>query len=172
MNVKNWVIVLLLLALSQPALAQNECYKTCITSPDGITTIQFFEGFSPFVYKDSGGLDTIGYGHLIVAGETIPQPLLGDAATNLLAKDLKRTERGLNLNLKVTTPQHRFDALSSFAFNIGVQKCVNSTLFRYVNIGRDTEAAGQFSRWVNVNGRPVAGLRVRRAAESRKYVGK
>lgn len=165
---RNLVIALLLLA--SPALA-GDCFHSCVTSPAGVTAIQFFEGFSPFIYKDSGGLDTIGYGHLIVVGETIPQPLLGDAATQLLRRDLERTERGLNLKLKVATPQHSYDALASFAFNVGVAQCTGSTLFKYVNAGDEDAAYRQFPRWVHVKGKPVTGLKVRRAAEAKRYLG-
>lgn len=167
---KNWVIVLLLATLvATPAQAANDCFKTCVTSDDGVDTIQFFEGFSPFTYKDAGGLATIGYGHLVIAGERIPEPLLGEAADNLLRADLLRTEKGLNKALTRPTRVHQFDALSSFAFNVGVGKCTGSTLFRYVNAGHDDLVPGQFSRWVNVNGKPVSGLKVRRAAESKLY---
>lgn len=164
------LVTALILFLTPAAAFAADCHRTCITSPIGVATIQFFEGFSPFVYKDSGGLDTIGYGHLIVEGEQIPQPLLGDAATELLRRDLRRTERGLNLKLTIPQAQHRFDALSSFAFNVGVAACTGSTLFRYTNGGQHEAAAKQFSRWVHVNGKPVRGLKIRRAAEAKIYL--
>lgn len=164
---KNLAIALALFLLPLN-LQAAEC-RPCVTSPDGIALIQFFEGFSPFVYKDSGGLDTIGYGHLIVEGEQIAQPLLGDAATALLRKDLFRTERGVNKALAIPLAQHKFDALSSFTFNIGVGQAARSTLFRFVNKGRDEEAVMQFRRWVNVNGKPIRGLQIRRAAEAELY---
>ena len=171
---RNWVNALVLSALLVflPAAARaDECFKTCVTSPDGVAAVQLFEGFSPFVYKDSGGLATIGYGHLIVTGEEIPQPLLGDAAVQLLRKDLKRTERGLNARLDVTLQQHQFDALTSFAFNVGVNACTGSTLFRYVNAERYDDATGQFRRWVYVGQEKVTGLSVRRAAEAKMFAG-
>lgn len=168
---KNWVnalVLCVLLALAPQAKAAD-CFKTCVTSPDGIALIQFFEGFSPFIYKDVGGLDTVGYGHLVIKGEKIVQPLLGDDAINLLRFDLARTERGLNAKLKVTTAQHQFDALSSFAFNVGVRQCTTSTLFRYVNLGKPDAAAAQFARWIYVRGNPSKGLKIRRAAEQKKF---
>lgn len=169
---KNWGIALalaLIMLVAKPVGAANECFKTCVTSPDGVTLVQFFEGFSPFVYKDVGGLDTIGYGHLVLAGERIPEPLLGDAATNLLQADLKRTERGLNAGLGRPITQPRFDALSSFAFNVGVGNCVGSSPWRYTNAGRYQEVPDRLMLWVNVDGKPNRGLKVRRTAEGKLY---
>lgn len=169
---KNWVIAMLL-ALTPVAAFADECFKNCVTSPEGVKAIQFFEGFSPFRYKDSAGLWTIGYGHLIVPGDRITEPLLGEAATDLLRRDLKRTENGLNSRLTTRLAQHRFDAVSSLGFNIGVTACTGSTLFRYVNAGRHEEVPAQFHRWVNVrvDGKltPNKGLKVRRAAEAKMY---
>lgn len=165
---KNWVIALLALATS-PAWSANDCFKTCTTSQDGISTIQFFEGFSPFVYKDSAGLDTIGYGHLLLPHERIDEPLLGHAAVALLRSDLTRTEKGLNQALTRRLRTNQFDALSSFAFNVGVGACTRSTLFRYVNAGRHGEVPAQFARWVYAGGKPIAGLKARRAREAKLY---
>ena len=168
---RNWGIVLLtLLALLSPP-ARADCFKTCVTSPDGIATIQFFEGFNPYIYKDVAGFDTIGYGHLVLKNEVIAQPLLGQAAIDLLRYDLRRTERGLNTGLGLPLRQYRFDALSSFAFNVGVPACTGSTLFRFVNQGRFDAAAGQFPRWINAGGKPSKGLIVRRKAEQNLFVG-
>lgn len=168
---KNWVgaLVLGLAMLAIKPAAANECFKSCVTSPEGIKLIQFFEGFSPFIYKDVGGLPTIGYGHLIVDGEHFEQPLLGDAAVALLQADLKRTERGLNGDLRRPITQPRFDAMVSFAFNVGVGACIGSSPWRYTHAGRYAEVPGRLMLWVNVNGQPSRGLKTRRAAEGRLY---
>lgn len=169
---KNWGIALTL-ALTvlavKPVGAVNECFKNCVTSSEGVALIQFFEGFNPFVYKDVGGMDTIGYGHLIVPGDHIMQPLLGDDAVALLQTDLRRTERGLNAGLGRPITQPRFDALLSFAFNIGVSNCIRSSPWRYTNIGRYREVPKRLMLWVNVDGKPNRGLKIRRAAEGRLY---
>lgn len=170
---KTWVnalVLFALLAFTGPAKA-TDCFKDCVTSADGIESIQFFEGFSPFKYKDTADLDTIGYGHLILKGENIPEPLLGDDAVILLRRDLRRTERGLNLALPEPLAQYRFDALSSFAFNIGVNKCTGSTLFLYVKKGRHNDVPPQFGRWIYSGGQATTGLKVRRAAEAKEYKG-
>lgn len=168
---KNLVTVLIAVLFANPTnpVKANEC-RPCTTSPQGLSLIQFFEGFSPFIYKDSAGLDTIGYGHLIVAGEQIEQPLLGEAANALLRKDLARTEKGVNEALINPLAQNRFDALASFTFNVGVGGFVKSSALREVNAGRHENVPPQLKRWVNVNGKPVRGLILRRAAEADLYI--
>lgn len=161
--------IAIMLLVARPAWSQNECANTCTTSPEGVALIQFFEGFSPFIYRDSGGLPTIGYGHLVLPHERINEPLLGNAAVDLLKTDLVRTEKGLNSKLKKPVKQNHFDALTSFAFNIGVGACLKSTAFQYSNAGRHTEVPPRMALWVNVNGKPVQGLKVRRAAEGALY---
>lgn len=159
----------LILLGAKPVTAADECFNPCVTSSAGVDTIKLFEGFSPFVYKDSGGLDTIGYGHLVLKHERISEPLLGDAAVALLRADLHRTESGLNSALRRAIRQHRFDALSSFAFNIGVKACLSSSPWRYMEAGRHSEVPARLNLWVNVNGKPVRGLVVRRSAEGKLY---
>ena len=43
------------------------------TSQEGIDLIKFFEGFRAERYRDSGGIDTIGYGHAIRPGKRCPR---------------------------------------------------------------------------------------------------
>jgi len=173
MNVKKLALALLtLLYTCRPALAA-ECHQDCVTSPEGVALIQFFEGYSPFTYLDIAGLPTIGYGHLILKGEKFQEPLLGDAATELLKKDLRRTERGLKRGLVRPVRQNRFDALVSFAFNVGVSACLTSSPLRYTNARRYDEVPARLMKWINVtiNGKlqPSKGLIMRRRTEGVLY---
>ena len=61
--------------------------------------------------------------------------------------------------------QHQFDALVSFAYNVGVNALRTSTLRRKLNAGLYDEAADQFLRWNRGGGRVLAGLTRRRKAE-------
>jgi lysozyme len=63
------------------------------------------------------------------------------------AKDLERFERVVNEAVKVPIPQHAFDALVSFAYNVGPTAFKNSTLVRVLNAGDTAGAAKQFDRW-------------------------
>jgi lysozyme len=65
--------------------------------------------------------------------------------------------------------QHHFDALVDFTFNLGCTSLRRSSLLRLVNAGDLEAAAREFARWVNVNGKPLAGLVRRRAAEAAMF---
>jgi lysozyme len=60
---------------------------------------------------------------------------------------------------------NQFDALVSFAFNLGVGALAHSTLLHYVNQEMFTVAADQFPRWDYAGGHESAGLQKRRLAE-------
>lgn len=67
------------------------------------------------------------------------------------------------------TSQHQFDALVSFAYNIGIARLRTSTLLQRHKAGDFAGAAGQFARWRSAGGRVLQGLIKRRAAEAALY---
>lgn len=160
---------ILLFFLLLPGAAHAEC-TDCRMSERGVQLIRVFEGFSPFVYKDAGGLPTIGYGHLIQPGEKFVEPLIGPPAEQLLIADIKPKERDVNRLVIIPLRQPQFDALTCFTFNVGSGSFGGSTLLKKVNASDHAGAALQFSRWVNVNGKPLRGLIMRRRAESNLYL--
>jgi lysozyme len=130
----------------------------------GIDLIKSFESCRLTAYKDIVGVLTIGYGHTgadVEEGQEITQ----DEADALLASDLSTFENGVTRALKVTINQNQFDALVSFAYNLGVHALVNSTLFRLVNQSAFDKAALEFVKWDKAGGKVVPGLLRRRTAE-------
>lgn len=69
------------------------------------------------------------------------------------------------------TRQFQFDALVSFAYNIGIGNFGSSTLLRKHRAGDHSGAAAQFGAWVNAAGKKLPGLVARRAAEAAMYRG-
>src|SRR4051812_10306232 len=153
------------------------------TSPDGVRRIAQFEGFpnGGRPYNDPIGLATVGYGHLIarrrvsgadargvwVHGQAHPGVLTQDEARRLLAEDLKPREERVAAMIDVTVSQHQFDALVSFAFNVGEGALAGSTLLRKLNAGDYQGAADGLLAWDKAGAppRPLAGLTRRRQAE-------
>lgn len=134
-------------------------------SDAGLDLICKFEGFSPTVYKDIAGHDTIGFGHMVKAGEhfgTITQ----DEALNLLAADALKAERAVNELVKIKLDQDQFDALCSFTYNVGIENFKESTLLKLVNEDKLLAASAEFLRWDHVGGRESQGLLKRRNTES------
>jgi lysozyme len=72
-----------------------------------------------------------------------------------------------------TITQNQFNALVSFAYNLGAQSLKGSTLLKKVNANpNDPTIAVEFLKWVNAGGRKVAGLVRRREAEANLYFTK
>ena len=90
------------------------------TSEKGIALIISFEGFCPTAYKclESEKYYTIGYGHYgkdVKKTDTITK----EKAIDLLKKDLLVFESKVNKYNKYNFSQNEFDALVSFAYNVG-----------------------------------------------------
>jgi len=138
------------------------------TSAAGLALIEQFEGLRLTAYQDGAGVWTIGYGHTqgLKEGDTCTQ----EQAAAWLASDVAEAEAEVNGLVKVPLNQNQFDALVSFAFNLGGQALESSTLLRELNAGSYALAAAQFPRWDMVAGQPSAGLQGRRAAEQELFL--
>jgi lysozyme len=142
-------------------------------SQDGIRLIHAFEGCVLKIYKDSAGIDTIGWGHRVWP-EEIPQFKNGitqEQADALFLNDAKKKENSVRDLIFYPINQGQFDALVSFTFNLGRKNLEQSTLRRMVNEGRIDAAAREFERWIYIKGQPSNGLRRRRQAESLMFKG-
>lgn len=140
-----------------------------VISQAGIDLIKRFEGLRLKAYPDpaTGGEPwTIGIGH---TGGVRPGDVITEArAEQLLRQDVGRFERAVARLCPITT-QPQFDALVSFAFNVGEGNLESSTLRKLHNAGDYAGAAGQFERWNRAAGKIMTGLTRRRAAEAQLY---
>ena len=135
------------------------------TSNYGIDLIKQFEGLRLTAYKCAAGVWTIGYGH--TEGVTGAMVITEATASELLAKDLEKFEAGVSGLVKVEINQNQFDALVSFAFNVGLGNIAKSTLLKKINSGRPVgEVQAEFLRWNKAGGKVLAGLTKRRNAEA------
>jgi lysozyme len=69
------------------------------------------------------------------------------------------------------TAQNQFDAMVSFAYNVGVANLASSTLLKKHKAGDYPGAAAEFARWNKAAGKVLPGLVRRRAAEAALYAG-
>lgn len=114
-------------------------------------------------------MPTIGYGHTgsnIKLGMTITQAQ-ADAYFNL---DIMRFEKTVREAVDEPLTQGQFNALVSFAFNVGVGAFLKSTMLKKLNVGDYKGAAGEFTKWNKAGGRVVDGLTRRRAAEKAMFL--
>ena len=142
----------------------------------GIELIKQFEGVRNRPYRDCIGLWTVGVGHLIGDGKSLPESwnkvFTKEEIDALLIQDLSRFERGIALQLPVPLKQCEYDALCSFAFNLGLGTLQRSTI-RQALLRKDKElAAEKILKYCYAGGKVVKGLQLRRQAEYKMFLGK
>lgn len=139
-------------------------------SDTGLQLIKDFEGLRYHPYTDLAGNMTIGFGHKIGKTESFSKLSLEDAIA-LLKIDLAVFEKGVSeLCHERQMPQGQFDALVSFAFNVGLETLRKSTLLQWALAGNIPRAAKEFERWIYAGGLAHAGLKRRRMAEQKLFL--
>lgn len=142
------------------------------TSQAGIDLIKRWESLRLDAYLCPAGIPTIGYGHTgdVKLGDRITE----HQADAILTVDLDRVEREIE-RIAPNATQGEFDALVSFAFNLGVPALERSGLLRKYLAGDKAGAALEFAKWCHarVRGEMVVlpGLVKRRAAEAALFLG-
>ena len=113
-------------------------YITIITtkptkiSREGVILIKSFEGFRPRAIQRADGRWTIGYGHIKSAREGLT--VSESDAELLLQYDLIPVAEAVR-TIQAPLNQHQFDALSSFAFSVGVDRFKTSNVLARLNAG-------------------------------------
>lgn len=152
------------------------------TSPHGISLMHYFETCKLMAYPDPGSKNgepwTIGWGH---TGPEVKPGLewTQQQADSVFVDDLRRFERDVLSLVKVPLTQGQFDALVSFAYNVGSdidadtipEGLGDSTLLRKLNAGDYAGAAIEFLKWNKNDGKPMRGLTRRRHAEMGLFNG-
>jgi lysozyme len=141
-----------------------------------INLIKEFEGFKDYAYIDTDGTPVIGYGLSRIGGSPVQigdriSTTQADAALNAHIREIHQE---LEQIIKVDLSDRQLSALTSIAFNVGVDNIKNSTLVRKINTKDYTGAADEFLRWdkANLQGALVQmpGLSRRRAAERQLFL--
>ena len=136
------------------------------TSDIRIEKIKEFEGLRKEAYLDAAGVPTIGYGH--TQGVRMGDVISAYWAEMFLKADLYDVEKQVNTLGDWNQPQ--FDALVSFAFNMGFYKLKTSSLMKTIKNGGSMRAIKQeFMRWVWAGGQRLKGLERRRAWEAKRF---
>lgn len=144
------------------------------TSSKGLSIIKKHEGLVLKPYLCPAGVPTIGYGNTFYPnGDKVRMtdpPISEVQAENILKYILTRFESGVNRYVQREINQNQFDALVSFAYNVGLGALQKSTLLKRINSNPlDSDIRFQFSRWNKANGRVLRGLTRRRKEEADLY---
>jgi lysozyme len=121
------------------------------TSSEGRRLLTQREGLKLRAYKCSAGVWTIGVGHTAAAGPPSPRSgmtITREEADAIFIRDLVQFETAVRRAVKVDLTQGQFDALVSFAFNIGIGGFRKSTVVRRLNEGNYRGAADALLMWV------------------------
>jgi len=137
----------------------------------GLELIRTFEHLELRSYIDRAGKPTIGYGHVILPGETIVEPIDRDEAERLLADDVRKAENALAAWVRVPLTGGQRDALASWVFNVGPRHLEESTLRLLLNRYDYIGAAHELRKWRIAGGVPQPGLLRRRIAEELLFLG-
>lgn len=137
-----------------------------------VEVIKESESWKPNLYNDPAGNATIGFGHLVkespVDGtepEEFKQGLTEEQGLELLQQDIAHFERVVAELVTVPLRQHQFDALVSFAYNVGGGAFERSDLLEHLNQGSYEKVAEMLMEWVHANGEKMGGLVNRRIDE-------
>jgi len=169
------------LAPETPVVINNDAQCIPISqltvSENGLAVIKEKEGFRATAYVDPGTKSqpiTIGYGF---TAKALGRPVaLGDTITREQADDdlvriVNDFAKGVKSRLKVPCiTQGQFDAMVSFAYNVGLGNLDKSDLLRFTNSGDKLAAADSILTWTKAAGKVLPGLVTRRQREREIYL--
>lgn len=156
-------------------LPREERIKGALSEPSDVSgmsasqslldMIKKYEGFRESPYICPGGQLTIGYGKAIKPGEYTS--ITKSEAEILLRKTVAAFERSIKNLVQVPLNQNQYDALVSFAYNVGAGAFKKSDLLKKLNASDYKGAADELPKWNKSKGKVLKGL-VRRREEERK----
>ena len=146
-------------------------------SERAIKLIKHHEGVRNRPYRCPANLYTVGVGHLIGDGKSLPdswnRTFTEAEIDGLLKSDLRRFELGVHKMLpNVPLRQHEFDAIISFCFNLGLGCFQRSTLRQALLRGDKKAAMESLVKYCRAGGKILRGLQIRRLDERALFEGK
>jgi lysozyme len=148
--------------------------KVLHLSQKGLDLIKQFEGLKLKPYLCPASICTIGYGNTYYPDGSkvkLTDPAItAQKAEELLKFLVQSYEKGVDSFCRDDINQNQFDALTSFAYNVGVGNLQKSTLIKKVNANPNDPAIRlEFMKWNKGAGKVLAGLTRRRQAEADLY---
>ena len=140
----------------------------------GYLLITKFEGLRLKPYLCSAKIPTIGYGNtyypdgkrVTLLDKDITKQQAFDMFKEVANRFAKRVDELVTSNLN----QNQFNALVSFAYNVGTGNFSSSTLLKKVNKNpNDLTLKAEFLRWNKAGGKVINGLTNRRNEEADLY---
>jgi len=148
-------------------------------TPDGFLLIAEFEGLSLVPYyataeEKQKGITTIGYGNTFYPNGTkvkiTDAPITKTKAMEYLQFVADKFAVKVDSLVTSNINQNQFNALVSFAYNVGLGNFGASTLLKKVNANpNDPTIKNEFAKWNKQAGKILNGLTKRRLKEATLY---
>jgi lysozyme len=141
---------------------------------NGYLLITKFEGLSLKPYLCSAKIPTIGYGNTYYPDgkrvTLLDKEITKEYAFEIFKEVADRYAKRVNALVTKSLTQNQFNALVSFAYNIGTGNFQSSTLLKKVNINpSDLSIKTEFMKWNKANKVVINGLTNRRNEEANIY---
>jgi lysozyme len=141
---------------------------------NGYNLICGFEGLRLKPYLCSANIPTIGYGNTYYpSGKKVNMtdaPITKEYAFEIFKDIADRFAGKVDLLVTKELNQNQFNALVSFAYNVGTGNFASSTLLKKVNLNpNDLSIKREFAKWNKANKKVIDGLTNRRKKESNLY---
>lgn len=138
-----------------------------------LAIIKKHEGLRLRAYLCPAGVPTIGYGNTFYEDGTpvkMGEAITKDRAERMLFHTVARFQAAVDGVVTSKINQNQLDALTSFAYNVGIGALQRSTLLKKVNANpNDPTIRNEFMRWTRAGGRVLRGLEIRRKEEADLY---
>lgn len=143
----------------------------------GYDLIVKHEGLSLKPYLCPAKIPTIGYGNTYYPNgkrvTLLDEPITKEYALEIFKEIADRFAKAVSKLVVVPLNQNQFNALVSFAYNVGMANFQKSTLLKKVNKNKDDISIElEFNKWVFAKGVKLNGLVKRRKDESNIYFKK
>ena len=140
----------------------------------GYNLIKQFEGYSDRPYLCPAGIPTIGFGNTYypngIKVKLTDKQITRDYANEMLAFVADNFAKEVLKSITSIITQNQLNALTAFAYNLGMTNFRNSSLLKKVNANpNDPSIKEEFLKWNKSNGKILQGLINRRRAEANLY---
>lgn len=143
-------------------------------SSNGLEIIKYYESLKLKPYLCPAGKATIGYGNTYYEdGSKVSlsdAPITKERAEELLLNIANKFGSQVLSSLEKKINQNQFDAIVSFAFNVGIGNFRSSTLLKKLNKEDFAGVEIEFPKWNKSNGKVLNGLIARRNAEKELFL--
>jgi lysozyme len=141
---------------------------------DGYNLITKHEGLSLKPYLCPAKVPTIGYGNTYYQDgkrvTLLDNPITKEQAFEMFKEIADRFAKSVSQSVTADINQNQFNALVSFAYNVGVANLKKSTLLKLVNANpNNPQIKLEFLKWTKANGVLLNGLLKRRNDECSVY---